>query len=264
MSTQAERHLAAVLDVAAAAVELPADADWWALLSSTLAGPIFGTVLLAVNIFNAARGYGWFREVQPAPLQAVVTVGSSMTEPLVVGHPYSWYCRSDITQSPLRVSDLVSPRLWRRMDGYAWMQETLGATNQLAIELPAPNGFKQLMSFVRDGGDFTDAEVEFASRLQPVLVMSVTHRRQLVALNAGVGVERQELAAEAAAALHITPRERVILDLMARGLSPQVIARQLHISVHTVYRHEQNIYRKLRVQDRHNAVLIAHDHLILP
>jgi DNA-binding NarL/FixJ family response regulator len=46
---------------------------------------------------------------------------------------------------------------------------------------------------------------------------------------------------------HLTPREVEVVRLLARGLSNQVIAAELFLSIRTVERHIGNIYEKLGV-----------------
>lgn len=57
----------------------------------------------------------------------------------------------------------------------------------------------------------------------------------------------------------LTDREREILTLIARGDSNASIAEQLVISLKTVRNHVSNIYSKLHVADRAQAVLRARD-----
>lgn len=52
----------------------------------------------------------------------------------------------------------------------------------------------------------------------------------------------------------LTPREREVLDLLGIGLSNKMIARELHISEHTVKFHVSSIYVKLGVTNRAEAV----------
>jgi DNA-binding NarL/FixJ family response regulator len=55
----------------------------------------------------------------------------------------------------------------------------------------------------------------------------------------------------------LTPRERQVLDLIARGFSNQRIAEHLVIGVRTVETHVERILRKLNVESRTQAVVWA-------
>lgn len=57
----------------------------------------------------------------------------------------------------------------------------------------------------------------------------------------------------------LTEREREILRLIARGETNEVIAGQLTLSLKTVRNHVSNIYSKLQVADRAQAVIRARD-----
>jgi DNA-binding NarL/FixJ family response regulator/class 3 adenylate cyclase len=57
----------------------------------------------------------------------------------------------------------------------------------------------------------------------------------------------------------LTEREREVLKLMAQGVSNKVIAEKLVISMKTVSNHITNIFSKLQVADRAQAVLRARD-----
>jgi DNA-binding NarL/FixJ family response regulator len=55
----------------------------------------------------------------------------------------------------------------------------------------------------------------------------------------------------------LTDREREVLDLIARGANNQEIASKLHISPKTVSNHISNIFNKLGVADRAQAIVRA-------
>jgi DNA-binding NarL/FixJ family response regulator len=57
----------------------------------------------------------------------------------------------------------------------------------------------------------------------------------------------------------LTEREHEALDLLARGLDNHAIARRLNISEKTVRNHVSNIFTKLQVADRAQAIVLARD-----
>jgi len=57
--------------------------------------------------------------------------------------------------------------------------------------------------------------------------------------------------------LHLTAREYDVLSLVTKGFSNKDVARELSISVSTVKTHLRNIYRKLGVDDRAQAIIKA-------
>jgi DNA-binding NarL/FixJ family response regulator len=63
---------------------------------------------------------------------------------------------------------------------------------------------------------------------------------------------------------HLTPREREVLALLARGRANKVIARDLGVSERTVKTHVSNILGKLNLTDRTQAAVYAVRHGIVP
>ncbi len=57
----------------------------------------------------------------------------------------------------------------------------------------------------------------------------------------------------------LTPREMEVLELLATGDTNQAIAEKLVITVRTVKKHASNIYGKLNVDNRTQAVARARD-----
>jgi len=52
----------------------------------------------------------------------------------------------------------------------------------------------------------------------------------------------------------LTKREKEVLELSARGLTRNEIAAKLFVSNHTIKKHFENIYRKLRVKNKVQAL----------
>ena len=64
--------------------------------------------------------------------------------------------------------------------------------------------------------------------------------------------------------LSLTDRENEVLDLLTQGINYKSIAQKLIISETTVKTHVNNIFQKLQVNDRTNAVLYALTHGFKP
>jgi DNA-binding NarL/FixJ family response regulator len=57
----------------------------------------------------------------------------------------------------------------------------------------------------------------------------------------------------------LTPREREVLELIARGFNNRQVAERLYISIKTVETHRGNMMRKLEVRDRAGLIKFAID-----
>ena len=84
--------------------------------------------------------------------------------------------------------------------------------------------------------------------LSPSLALAIIQRRQ--AKSALSELERSVVNA-------LTDREREILGLLSEGLSNKMIAARLYLSVRTVEGHLANIYARLNVHSRTEAMLMA-------
>ncbi len=89
--------------------------------------------------------------------------------------------------------------------------------------------------------------IKSAFRKESMLARGVTRRM------AGAGTKQVPEKLSAA----LTPRERGVLMLVAQGLSNKDIARELYISEGTVKVHLKNIYKKLQVEDRTQALMVG-------
>lgn len=82
---------------------------------------------------------------------------------------------------------------------------------------------------------------------------------QQIGTRASLGSEASSIIQEA-----LSKRELEVLRCIAAGMSNQEIAHAIVITVGTVKRHTNNIYSKLRVRNRLQAVMYAQRHNILP
>jgi DNA-binding NarL/FixJ family response regulator len=95
------------------------------------------------------------------------------------------------------------------------------------------------------------------SPISPIIARKVLARMQPVKKVDGVLGEGGG-DAEIQEAVSLTKREAAILDLIARGDSYGDVAKMLSLSVGTVQTHIKNIYEKLSVHSRGEAVFEAH------
>ena len=59
--------------------------------------------------------------------------------------------------------------------------------------------------------------------------------------------------------VQMTPREREVLELIGEGMSNKAIAKELHISIHTVKSHLRNIMDKLTLHSRLELAIYVHE-----
>ncbi len=91
----------------------------------------------------------------------------------------------------------------------------------------------------------------------PISARAASHLLTLVRSDPPVSEAAQVQAAQ------LSPRERELLEYLARGLSRKEAARVMNLSPHTVAEYVQGIYRKLQVKSRGEAVFEAIQQKIL-
>lgn len=75
----------------------------------------------------------------------------------------------------------------------------------------------------------------------------------------GLAEPEGPVASAVAPDVHLTPRQREVLSLLARGCSTEQMAGELHLSKDTVRNHVRGLLRGLAVHSRLEAVSRAHD-----
>ncbi|MDI9917772.1 response regulator transcription factor [Rhodococcus sp. IEGM 1379] len=125
------------------------------------------------------------------------------------------------------------------IDDYVYEALSLGASGFMLKDAPA----EELVRAVRVVADG-----------QALLAPTVTRR-----LIADVTSRRATPRTRPAALDALTPREREVLELIARGLSNTEIAEKLFVAEQTVKTHVGKVLSKLDLRDRAQAVVLAYE-----
>ena len=157
----------------------------------------------------------------------------------------------------------------RQAEAKGWPDERLGA---LLLQAPAywqqgetetaVQRLQEALALAKPGGlirAFVDEGVVMARLLYEALARGIepAYVRQLLAAFDMDGAETAVAPPSPAADDLIEPlseRELEVLQLIAEGLTNQEVANRLYLSLHTVKVHARNIYGKLGVKNRTQAV----------
>ena len=130
------------------------------------------------------------------------------------------------------------------IDDYVYEALSLGASGFLLKDAPAD----ELVRAVRV---VADGQALLAPTVTRRLIADVTRRRTRRAPSPALDT--------------LTPREREVLELIARGMSNIEIAQALFVAEQTVKTHVSKVFSKLDLRDRAQAVVLAYESgLVIP
>ena len=134
-------------------------------------------------------------------------------------------------------SDFMTDREWLQSPMYLDFLAEHGVHSELMCPLPSTGTRTRRLLFFRTGRQ------DFTERDRSVLVLLRPHL---------VDVLRRSSATGSSAPL--TPRQREVMQLVAAGRSNAEIAALLFLSPHTVRKHLENVFERLNVSSRTEAV----------
>ena len=187
---------------------------------------------------DGVRGLGWPQTQLPASLMTDVTRRNMERHPLIQHYVHT------TDRRPLAVTDMTTLRRWRSSAVGSDIHAVMGFYDHLAIPLPSRPGTMRAFAIGREDRGFTTQEREFIERLHPSLVV----------------LDQRAQAALSPKTDRLTRREKQVLAQISTGLTRQATARRLQISIRTVDKHLESIYRKLGVNSHIQAILAAADH----
>jgi DNA-binding CsgD family transcriptional regulator len=222
----------------------------------TARGLLATALLTRTGAANAARvhvdGQGavrWFRTgpAREVPAHEMPTPEDMRRHPLFRHHVHSRQT------APVLLTQLLQDGA--ALDAHTMATiERLGITvHQLSVPVEPPGPETGYDGWLLVGEDaLPGTTVTEMEKVQPLLRGLDRHLRLL-----------GDLVPRAACPL-LTPRESVVLAMLAAGSTVAAISHRLLISPRTVHKHQENLYRKLGAVDRLSAVLRGQELGLLP
>lgn len=158
-------------------------------------------------------------------------------------------CRPELARGPGVAStwlDLYTDREFRSLLMAEYFRVN-GIWHDLLVHLPAGRGLMQMLVLHRDSGD-----APFSERDRLLLTLLRPHVIEL----------RDRVEAQRRDAPSLTPRQTELLRRVARGDTNRQLARDLGVSEGTVRKHLENIYARLDVHSRTEALAVSGDLLV--
>ncbi|WP_344361163.1 helix-turn-helix transcriptional regulator [Streptomyces gobitricini] len=245
-----------MLALAVAVLESRQPETVWRLIAQELLRTLDGSVLLMKDEeWTPADGAvrAWLRDAS-APVEPVGRTAGFVRS----GYPFATHYGSRTDREPRTAAQLVGERAWRHSETASALRDSFGTRHMLGLPFPDRDGAVRGFIVHRSGADFDARDLHYAARVQPLLSAAAAQCRLLA--------PRQPAGAPgpAPATGGLTPRETAVLRTLAEGLPATAMARRLGVSVRTVHKHLQNLYRKLGTADRLGTVLRAQELGLLP
>ncbi|MFG2376683.1 response regulator transcription factor [Streptomyces sp. NPDC048504] len=248
-----------MLAVAVAALHERDPERLWPLVAAALPGLCGGEALIyKLGEWTDRTGSMGFSPGAAAHLGRIDDIGDESMAVLRRGYPFAdHYATAGAVRRP-GTAHRMAGRGWARSRTAGTISRLMDADHVLAIPLPGTTTPVTGCLVYRAGADFTEDHVRAAEQVQPLLAGVEQQRQLLERLRATTA------PAEATADSRLTPRQVTVLLLLADALTASAIAHRLGISVRTVHKHVEGLYRKLGTRDRVSTVLRAQEIGLLP
>ncbi|MFF6786602.1 LuxR C-terminal-related transcriptional regulator [Streptomyces sp. NPDC012510] len=256
-----QRDYEQLLDLAVHVLETRRPELIWPRIAEEL-GRALGGAAVVMKDGDWTESAGHVRVWQPGA-SSEYTATPDTARCIRLGYPLGQHYAATADRTPMTAEQFVGSRQWFHSETASVMREAFGTRHLLGLPL---RGVGSVHGFVihRAGQGYTSRDSEYALRAQPLLTAAAAHHAALERhLSPRHGTDR-DAPANVAEGLGLTPREVTVLELLADGLSARAMAHRLTISVRTIHKHLQQLYRKLETNDRLTAVLRAQQLGLLP
>ncbi|MFJ5307142.1 response regulator transcription factor [Streptomyces sp. NPDC088350] len=251
-----------MLAVAVAALHERDPERLWPLVAAALPGLCGGEALIyKLGEWTDRTGAMGLSPAAAAHFGRIDDLGDEAMTVLRRGYPFAdHYATAGAVRLP-GTAHRMAGRGWAHSRTAGTISRLMDADHVLAIPLPGTATPVTGCLVYRAGSDFTEDHVRAAEQMQPLLA-GVEQQRQL--LEQWRATTAPPEATEATADSRLTPRQVTVLLLLADALTAAAIAHRLGISVRTVHKHVESLYRKLGTRDRVSTVLRAQEIGLLP
>ncbi|MFF8291061.1 response regulator transcription factor [Streptomyces sp. NPDC016309] len=251
MAYPGEHDYERMLGLAVAVMESRRPGEVWRLVAAELLRRLDGSLLLVKDDEWTPSGgaVGVWLPDAPAP----VAPDDDTARLIRSGYPFAGHYGDHGDRDPRTAAQVAGDRAWSHSETASELRRSFGTRHMLGLPLPGDDGAVRGFIVHRDGADFDARDLLYAARVQPLLSAAAAHHR-LLAHRCGDGP-----VAPADERHGLTPRETAVLRTLAEGLPATAMARRLGVSVRTVHKHLQNLYRKLDTADRLGTVLRAQE-----
>lgn len=236
------------LGVAGEVLEEPRVDEARARLAAALLAATGGTRAARVHI-DTSGAVSWYLTDR----RGVSTTVHVPALPGIEEHPFHGYHVEEGATEPARLTDVIAAGRPLSADALPTMDRLGLSVHQLSVPVEQPGvgtGYDGWLLLHDE--HIADETLRTVRDVQPLLRGLDRHLRLLGAL---LPVPADPL---------LTPREKVVLSMLAEGCTVGSAARRLLISPRTVHKHQEHLYRKLGAVDRLSAVLRAQELGLLP
>jgi DNA-binding CsgD family transcriptional regulator len=181
-------------------------------------------------------------------------------------HPlFPAFLSGNMRSKPFRISDVMSRTRLRTLEIYDQFLKPVGVDTQIGVSVTFGNGSSDVLILSRKGTDFSERESQCLAAFLPHLASAMRHQNQLGQCDIRHKEQITELAARHCmlsrlrGKYNLTPRENEIMWWLTRAKCDRDIGEICDVSQRTVQKHCENIYRKLGVDGRTAAVVLALD-----
>lgn len=164
----------------------------------------------------------------------------------------------DIAVSPecqaVKISDFLSDRRYRRLGLYNEFCKKYDVEYQICAPLLCGGAGLKGVAFHRDRRDFSERDRLMLNLISPHICQAYGNAEAISAIERNIMASGQ---AQEGGITGLTSREKEVLHWLAQGKSNHDIAVIMQVKVCTVKKHLENIYRKIGVENRTSALLMA-------